>query len=67
MINLKSDMSPVTNDLARVAAGRVLGLGQTVISNTNTGNPMEPRWDFFSYKFLEEKTRKIWGKSYGLS
>ena len=41
MINLKSDVSPVTNDLARVAAGRVLGPGQTVIWNTNTAGEIQ--------------------------
>ena len=41
MINLKSEMSPVTNDLARVAAGRVLGPGQTVIWNTNTAGEIQ--------------------------
>ena len=34
-------MSPVTNDLARVAAGRVLGPGQTVIWNTNTAGEIQ--------------------------
>ena len=41
LINLRSDMSPVTNDLARVAAGRVLGPGQTVIWNTNTAGEIQ--------------------------
>ena len=39
--NLKSDMSAVTNDLAEVGAGRVLGLGQTVIWNTNTAGEIQ--------------------------
>ena len=59
MINLKSDVSPVTNDLARVAAGRVLGPGQTVIWNTNTAGEIQWNRDgTFSVQISRRATRR---------
>ena len=65
LINLRSDMSPVTNDLARVAAGRVLGPGQTVIWNTNTAGEIQWNRDgTFSVQISprgdEENLGEIW-------